>query len=204
VDWNDYFLGIADAVSQKSKDKKCPVGAVLVRDKLVIATGFNGMVRGVPDDPRILEDDDQKAEKLQWICHAEQNVISNAARLGACCVGAAIYVTKFPCFQCLQNIIQSGITTISTNDTAFWRNDPIDPSGDGKRYVIQESRDTLTIEAPRLKGLKQTRPTLAFAVRAADPTVVAAPGSRRKPRAQDGRHVHNRPPRPPRRSTNVR
>src|SRR5258708_1161085 len=79
--WDDYFLNIAKVVSIKSKDPRCPVGAVIVSEEnTILSTGFNGMARGVHDDEGILAD---AVEKINVICHAENNAISNAARVGA-------------------------------------------------------------------------------------------------------------------------
>src|ERR1700742_4258491 len=86
--WTDYFLNIAKTVSIKSKDPKCPVGAVIVsEDNLILSTGFNGLARGVHDDEQTLFDAD---EKLRIICHAEHNAIINAARMGARTLQGAI------------------------------------------------------------------------------------------------------------------
>ena len=99
-DWDQYFLDIARAVAWKSKDPKCQVGAVIVsEDQLVLATGFNGLARGVFDAEDLLQD---AKEKLRWICHAETNAIFNAARTGASLKGCTIFVTKFPCLVCLR------------------------------------------------------------------------------------------------------
>ena len=96
--WDEYFLAIGHVVKLKSKDPKCPVGAVIVSpDHLVLSTGYNGLARGVADDEQLLED---VPEKLKWICHAEENAILNAARAGASTRGCTIYVTKFPLLQC--------------------------------------------------------------------------------------------------------
>jgi deoxycytidylate deaminase len=78
--WDEYFLNIAKAVSIKSNDPKCPVGAVIVsEDNVVLSTGFNGLARGVHDDEQTLLDAD---EKLRVICYAEDDAIMNAARVG--------------------------------------------------------------------------------------------------------------------------
>ena len=154
-EWDGYFSDLADSVAKKSRDPACKVGAVIVRDKLVLATGYNGIARNVPDDIEILGD---RAQKLAWICHAEQNAVCNAARIGVPCVGASIYVNKFPCFQCLQTVIQAGISKIVTTDTEFWEHDPIDPTGEGKKYVIKAAG--LEICAPNFDGWRPSPPKL--------------------------------------------
>ena len=106
-DWDEYFLWLAKTASIKSKDPKCPVGAAIAsKDHILLSTGFNGMARGVYDDDRTLDDAE---EKIKVICHAEDNAILNAARIGARLEGATIYVTKFPCLQCCNAIVQAGI-----------------------------------------------------------------------------------------------
>jgi dCMP deaminase len=123
--WDGYFLNIAKAVSIKSKDPKCPVGAGIVsEDNVVLSTGFNGLARGVHDDEQTLLDAD---EKLRVICHAENNAIMNAARVGGRPLqGSTIYVTKFPCLACCNAIIQAGIKRIYTHDNEFWKDDAVD------------------------------------------------------------------------------
>jgi len=147
-EWDEYFSLIAEAAKSKSKDPKCPVGAVIVSaDKVVLTTGFNGLPRGVDDDRQILEDTD---EKLKVICHAEQNAIVNAARMGVAIRGASIYVTKFPCLACCNSIIQAGITRIFTLDHRYWDDDPFDGEEDGnhwrKRRLIRETH--IVVDAP--------------------------------------------------------
>jgi dCMP deaminase len=143
--WDEYFLNIAKAVSIKSKDPKCPVGAVIVsEDNIILSTGFNGLPRGVHDDEQTLLD---AAEKLRVICHAEDNAIMNAARVGGRPLqGTAIYVTKFPCLACCNAIIQAGIKRIYTHDDSFWNDDPADENHSRKKRVLHEAR--IEVDAP--------------------------------------------------------
>lgn len=136
--WDEYFLYMAKMASIKSKDPKCPVGAVIVsKDHILLSTGFNGLARGVYDDDKTLEDAD---EKLKVICHAEDNSILNAARIGARLEGATIYVTKFPCLACCNAIIQAGIKRIYTHDNEFWGDDRVDKDHVLKKKVLHEAR----------------------------------------------------------------
>jgi len=126
-DWDQYFHGIAEAVARKSKDPRCRVGAAIVsQDKIVLATGFNGLARGVFDDESLLAD---IGEKLKWICHAEVNAIFNAVRSGVSLKGSTIFVTKFPCFPCCNAIAQAGLQRIYTLDNRYWDEDPFDGKG---------------------------------------------------------------------------
>lgn len=176
--WDEYFLNIAKAVSIKSKDPKCPVGAVIIsEDNVILSTGFNGMARGVYDDEETLFDGD---EKIKVICHAEGNAIMNAARVGGRPLqGTTIYVTKFPCMTCCNAIIQAGIRRIYTHDNSFWDDDPLDEDHSRKKRVLHEAhvhvdapfhdtfKPTEQIIVPKRRGTKKP-PARAKEVAAAD------------------------------------
>ena len=143
--WDEYFLNIAKVVSIKSKDPKCPVGAVVVsEDNIILSTGFNGLPRGVHDDDQTLLDAD---EKLRVICHAEGNATMNAARVGRRPLqGATIYVTKFPCLACCNAVVQAGIKRIYTHDDSFWNDDRVDEDHSRKKRVLHEAG--IEVDAP--------------------------------------------------------
>lgn len=174
--WDEYFHGIAEAVALKSKDPDCKVGAIIVdQDNLVISTGFNGFPRDISDDAEILSN---KNEKLDWVVHAEHNAVLNAARLGAQVARSTLYVNKFPCFRCLQVIIQAGVGRVYTKDATYWKNDPQDPDHGGKRYLIRQAG--LRIDAPRHPSYRPKPPTLqgpGISKTTAAPIVEAATGS---------------------------
>jgi dCMP deaminase len=154
--WDEYFIGIAEAVSKKSKDPSSQVGAVLVsKDHVVISTGFNGLARGLKDDRETLND---KWKKLNWVVHAEHNAILNAARYGVSTQGCTLYVNKFPCFACMMVVVQAGLVRLYTNDSEYWKNDPLDKTHDGKRYVQRVAR--LEIAAPNHPEYKLEPPEL--------------------------------------------
>ncbi len=169
--WDEYFLYVASVASIKSKDPRCPVGAVMVsNDNIILSTGFNGLARGVHDDEQTLQDAD---EKLKVICHAEANAILNAARVGARLEGATIYVSKFPCLACCNAIIQAGIKRIYTHDHEFWKDDPFDKDHSRKERILHEThievaapfhpsfRPKAPIKVPKKKPgpFKATRPS---------------------------------------------
>ncbi|MGB7309782.1 MAG: dCMP deaminase family protein [Candidatus Acidiferrales bacterium] len=142
--WDEYFLYMAMTASIKSKDPKCPVGAVIVsQDHVLLSTGFNGFARGVYDDEQTLFNAD---EKLKVICHAEFNAILNAARVGARVEGTTIYVSKFPCLSCCNAIIQAGVKRIYTHDSEFWKDDPFDKDHTLKQRVLHEAH--IHVDAP--------------------------------------------------------
>ena len=108
VEWDEYFMGIAQAVKVKSKDKHTQIGAVIVgTDNEIISTGYNSLPRGI-DDYRPERYD--RPEKYNWMEHAERNAIYNAARIGVSTKGARMYMTcGMSCIDCARAIIQAGI-----------------------------------------------------------------------------------------------
>lgn len=154
-EWDTYFMSVAYAVSKKSKDGT-KVGAVITtQDRLIISTGFNGIPRHLNSffEESIVDDQD---EKLFWMVHAEANAVLNAARTGNQTPGCFLYVNKFPCYGCLQAIIQAGITRIYTDDKAYWRNDRQDPEHEGKKYLIDAAG--LEVVAPNHSDYKSAAP----------------------------------------------
>ena len=108
--WNLRFMKMADeVVAQWSKDRSRKVGAVIVNDREIITTGFNGMARGVNDD---IDSRHERPEKYHWFIHAESNAIINAARQGKSTLNCDIYVNLFPCDTCAGFIVQAGIKRI--------------------------------------------------------------------------------------------
>ena len=109
--WDEYMLGIADAVAKKSKDPNSKLGAVLVRNNIVVATGFNGFPRGIDEGPERWV----RPTKYAYVSHAESNAINNAARLGIQTEGTGLYLSGFPgpCIECAKAIIQSGIIRVA-------------------------------------------------------------------------------------------
>ncbi|OGJ84251.1 MAG: deaminase [Candidatus Raymondbacteria bacterium RifOxyA12_full_50_37] len=103
-------MGIAHAVSHRSTCDRNHVGAVIVRDNTVLATGYNGSVRGLPHCAKTGH------MMVNGHCtttvHAEVNAIVQAARIGVAIQGGAMYVTSSPCWNCFKLIANAGITKI--------------------------------------------------------------------------------------------
>lgn len=118
MNWQEYFLNIAEAVKLKSKDQRTQIGAVIVgKDNEIVSTGFNSFPRGINDD---VEERQQRPEKYYWFEHAERNALYNAARIGVSTKGTTMYLTcGIPCTDCAKGIISSGVRTIycKTEDT---------------------------------------------------------------------------------------
>jgi dCMP deaminase len=102
------FLKVAEVIAERSKSTRLKVGAVLVKDKRIISTGYNGLVSGV--EPDVLEDENGVTKKE--VIHAELNCIISCARNGISCEGATLYLTHSPCESCAALIAQSGIKKV--------------------------------------------------------------------------------------------
>jgi dCMP deaminase len=108
--WDDYFIKIALAVAERSTCDRAHVGAVLVRDKRILTTGFNGSPAGLPhcDYAGHLLVDGHCVRTI----HAETNAIIQAALHGVSTKDATCYVTHFPCINCTKSLINAGVTRI--------------------------------------------------------------------------------------------
>jgi dCMP deaminase len=119
--WDEYFMNIATEVSSRATCDRKHVGAVVVRDKSILATGYNGSVRGLghcDDEGHLMED----GHCVRTV-HAEANAIVQAARNGMRIEGASIYVTASPCWGCFRLIANAGIVRIVFGE--FYRDQKI-------------------------------------------------------------------------------
>ena len=108
--WDHYFMAIARAVATRATCDRKHVGAVIVRDKTILSTGYNGSMRGMPhcDDAGHMMEDGHCVRTL----HAEVNAIIQAAKNGTAIDGATVYVTASPCWNCFKAICNAGMTRI--------------------------------------------------------------------------------------------
>ena len=110
IPWDQYFMGQSLLLSLRSTCTRLAVGATIVRDKRIIAGGYNGSVSG---DVHCI---DEGCYLVDGHCvrtiHAEMNAILQCAKFGVGTDEAEIYVTHFPCLQCTKMILQSGIKKI--------------------------------------------------------------------------------------------
>ena len=117
-DWDDYFMGIARVVALRSNCIKRKVAAVIVKDRRVISTGYNGTPRGVKNCneggcPRCNLYDSQGTRLAECFCsHAEENAITQAAYHGVSLRDATLYSTFSPCLICTKMIINTGIKKV--------------------------------------------------------------------------------------------
>ncbi len=116
--WDDYFMQIAELVAKRSTCLRRKVGAILVRDKRILCTGYNGPPRGLAHCNEVgclREKWNIPSGQRQEICrglHAEQNAIIQAALYGINIKDSVLYCTHQPCITCSKMIINAGIKKI--------------------------------------------------------------------------------------------
>lgn len=150
--WDEYFMSIAQVVATRSTCDSRHVGAVIVVDKRMVATGYNGAPHGMPHCDEVgcklvtVVENGESNEKCDRVLHAEQNAIIQCAVHGVPCKGGTIYTTARPCRLCAKMIVNAGIRRVVYCD-APKDNEPFEilkmggveaqrlapPSGNGKR-----------------------------------------------------------------------
>lgn len=119
--WDEYFMNIAREVATRSTCDRKFVGAVIVRDRSILATGYNGSIRGLShcdEDGHLMEE----GHCVRTV-HAEANAIVQAAKNGVRIDDASIYVTASPCWGCFRLIANAGIKRIAFGE--FYRDQKI-------------------------------------------------------------------------------
>jgi dCMP deaminase len=121
MSWDQYFMKIAEVVSTRATCQRKQVGSVIVRDRMILSTGYNGSIRGLPhcDEVGHLMED----EHCVRVVHSEANAIVQAARNGVAIEGSTIYVTASPCWSCFKLIANAGIKRICYGE--FYRDERI-------------------------------------------------------------------------------
>jgi len=108
--WDEYFIAMADLAATRSTCPRRQVGAVLIRDNRLIATGYNGAVRGAPHctEAGCLMVDGHCVRAV----HAELNAILQCAVTGTSSAGCTLITTSFPCVACAKAAVQAGIVSV--------------------------------------------------------------------------------------------
>ncbi len=116
--WDEYFMELAKVVAKRSTCLRQNVGAVIVKDKRILATGYNGAPSGMAhclDVGCLREKLGVPSGERQELCkglHAEQNAIIQAAKFGIRIEGSTLYTTHCPCITCSKMIINAGIKRV--------------------------------------------------------------------------------------------
>ena len=117
-DWDRYFMEIAEVVAKRSTCLRRQIGAVIVKDKRILATGYNGSPSGLPHCLELgcLRDEmGIESGTRHEVCralHSEQNAIVQAALYGVATTGATLYCTHQPCSLCAKMLINAGISRV--------------------------------------------------------------------------------------------
>jgi dCMP deaminase len=116
--WDQYFMAIANMVRTRSTCLRRQVGAVVVKEKRILTTGYNGAPKGMKHCSEVgclRAESDVPAGERHELCrgiHAEQNAIVQAAAFGVSIQGSTLYCTHFPCVLCTKMLINAGISKI--------------------------------------------------------------------------------------------
>lgn len=119
--WDLVFFKTANLIARKSKDPSSQVGSVVVKNKNILTSGFNGFCMGVKDLPERYND---RPLKYKLTAHSEFNACIMASRFGVSIESAALYTQSTPCNECAKAIIQSGIKQVNILDSCekIWNN----------------------------------------------------------------------------------
>jgi dCMP deaminase len=170
VSWDEYFMNIARVVATRATCDRKHVGAVLVRHKTILSTGYNGSIRGLPhcsESGHMMED----GHCVRTV-HAEANAIIQAAKNGVAIEGATIYTTASPCWPCFKVIANSGCSRIVFGE--FYRDNRI------FEYAQQIGIELVSLNVPAKPDLQPADTGAPHAVTAA----TAPPAARAKPAAK--------------------
>lgn len=121
ADWPEYFMNIAKEVATRSTCDRKHVGSVIVRDKTILSTGYNGSIRGMPhcDEAGHMMENDHCVATI----HAEANAVLQAAKNGVMIDKAEVYISASPCWPCFKMLANAGIKKIYYGE--FYRDERI-------------------------------------------------------------------------------
>ena len=181
--WDEYFLLIAKLVSTRSTCNSRPTGAVLVKDRQILATGYNGSMPGAPHctdqtmpdgspywHRRALQVPDADKYNFCRASHAEANAIAQAARHGVAIKGATLYVTLEPCYVCIKLLATAQIDKVffelgydskEAGRDRYWRQEAVKEAGFSLYQPLHVSELTLENVLPALAQLTSRRRLLS-------------------------------------------
>lgn len=117
--WDEYFLEMVDFVGRRGTCDRGQAGAIIVKDKRILATGYVGSPIGLPHCDEaghemytVTQEDGTQSRHCIRTAHAELNAIANAARFGVAIDGSVLYCKMFPCYVCAKTIINSGVKKV--------------------------------------------------------------------------------------------
>ena len=117
IEWDEYFMSIAVLAACRSPCQRLHVGSVVVKDKRIVAMGYNGFLPGCKHESHIRDGHEQAT------IHSEMNSITDCAKRGISMDKSSIYITHYPCLNCFKALCASGVTEIVYLDD--YNNDPL-------------------------------------------------------------------------------
>jgi len=117
--WDEYFVKLTEIVGTRGTCDRAYVGSILIKDKRILATGYNGAPVGLPSCDEVgheihatTGEDGKISKHCIRTAHAELNAITNAARVGVAVHGATLYCQMTPCYTCAKTIVNAGIVRV--------------------------------------------------------------------------------------------
>mgnify|MGYP000141277967 CR=1 FL=1 len=136
---DEQFMQHAIELAQRAEQEgEVPVGAVIVKDREIVTSGFNGMPRGCNDD---IPARHERPEKYFWFKHAEENAVINAARQGKSTLGCDMYVNWYPCDSCAGIIVNAGIIRIYCDVEPDWNHEKWGEGFNRAKTILREGND---------------------------------------------------------------
>jgi dCMP deaminase len=117
LSWDNYLISLAVLATKRSSCDRLQVGCIIVKNKRVISTGYNGFLEGSPHVSRVVNNHEQ------FTIHAEQNAICYAAKEGVSLRDSVVYITHYPCINCFKLLIAAGVTEVKYLED--YKNDPL-------------------------------------------------------------------------------
>lgn len=136
--WDQYFMGIAVQAAERSTCDQRHAGALIVRDRVILSTGYTGSIRNYPHCGETGHLIEPGSEECQAVIHAEANAIVQAARVGMRIEGATLYSTGPPCWPCFKAVVNAGIERIAH-------------AGEQPTARVQETAEKLGLKLDRLE-----------------------------------------------------
>ena len=119
MSWDEYFINIVDVIGQRATCDRGKSGALIVRDKRILTTGYVGSPQGLSHCDEeghiihtVIDENGKESKHCVRTLHAEENAILQAAQFGPPLVGATLYCKMTPCFRCAMKIIRVGIVRV--------------------------------------------------------------------------------------------
>ncbi len=132
--WDEYFMNLARSVATRATCDRKHIGAVIVKEKRILATGYNGSIAGLPhcDSVGHMMEDGHCVRTV----HAELNAITQAARHGIAINEGTVYTTASPCWNCFKSLANAGIKEIVYGE--FYRDDRIFEAAKELNIILRE------------------------------------------------------------------